>query len=645
MTRKRISPPALTKWQRRALTDLRAQAKNQPEVLTIGAQERDDDGNVYVRFTLHTKDLPAPSADGLTFKTAEQFVLLVAPTDDHPPTVLLEHGRFIGIPHVLSGFYLCLYLDESREWDPEVGINGKNGVLSRLWDWMEKAAQNDFDPDSALFHAVGGVPHITPGTPSIIVRQLPETRARVAIAYLNCRTSQRLDLDRYPGPDSETVHTPVFFADSDMPLGAGNHFLGLLLGLIRHPRPHGLDAFIAPRPTSQVHDPGLVAHALIASRHRTRSHWFAAHNVEPVPRPYETTPDAALFTTLAASATRNPAGTPQRLILAVPHPTGGPRHLLALQLAPALADDLRDLVRNRTTTLIPYEPDRINMAAPIEWCFVSDERAAVTTRRDAGRPVSALRDKTVAVLGCGGLGSWIAEFVVRAGAKHVVISDYGRVTGGLLVRQNYVEDDNGGPKALGLYTRLKAISDTVQINAHGHLTTSELTQIALTADLIIDATVSLKMTKQLDTVATKPQRKAIIAQVATDARSGTLGYATINPPDGDTTMTDMDHHLRDQVRADGALERYRYFWEDPAPGDEFVPTRGCSAPTFHGSAADLAALGGGLATLIAKHLAVAAQGAHLMALPHSDVTPGHKYLPYERPVVGASRRGSEPTLA
>jgi hypothetical protein len=134
--------------------------------------------------------------------------------------------------------------------------------------------------------------------------------------------------------------------------------------------------------------------------------------------------------------------------------------------------------------------------------------------------------------------------------------------------------------------------------------------------------------KQLDIITTNPQRKAFIAQVATDARTGTLGYATINPPGDDTSMTDMDHHLRDQVRADGALERYRYFWEEPAPGDEFVPTRGCSAPTFHGSAADMVALGGGLLTFIAKHLSIAERGSHLMALPHSDVTPGHRYLPY-----------------
>lgn len=585
-----------------------------------------------MRFTLNTAELPSPTADGLHFKAVEQFVLFIGPTDDHPPTVLLEHGRFIGIPHVLSGFYLCLYLDESREWDPDVGINGENGVLDRLWDWMAKASENDFNSETALFHAVGGVPHLTPGSPTIVVRQLSKPRARVVTAYLNRRTAQRLDLEPEARTDAEPTHVPVFFADSDMPLGAGHHFLGQLLGLIRDPRLHE-PAFYsaAPPPTTSVQPPRYSDLAYAPSRGYPYPQWLAALCPEPEPSRYETTPDSALFTALAASASRNPEGAPQRLIVAVPHPAGGPHHLLALQLAPELADDLRRLVRTKATALIPYEPERINMAAPIEWCFVSDERAEVTTRRDADRPVAALHGKTVAILGCGGLGSWISEFVVRAGSHHVVISDSGRITGGLLVRQDYVEDDIGTPKVLALRDRLKAISDSVQVDPHGRLSTSELTQLALTADLIVDATVSLKVAKQLDIIATNPERKALIAQVATDVRSGTLGYVTVNPPGGGTSMTDMDHHLRDQVRADGGLERYRYFWEEPAPGDEVVPTRGCSAPTFHGSAADLAALGAGLLTFIARHLTIPVRGAHVMALPHSDVTPGHRYLPY-RPV-------------
>ncbi|MEI5675743.1 MULTISPECIES: ThiF family adenylyltransferase [unclassified Nocardioides] len=631
MTRKKNTQPALTNWQRRALADLRAQAKNQPDLLTVGAQHPDPDGNLWVQFSLATGDLPAPKPDGFTFKPVEEFVLLIAPTDDQPPTVTMDHYRFMGTPHVLSGFYLCLYLDVSREWNPDVGINGKDGVLDRLWDWMTKATQNDFNPTTALYHAVGGVPHVTLRSQAIVVRRLPTPKARVATAYLHRRTPTRLDLTINNAADdsdtTETTHVPVLFMDSDMPLGAGHHALGQLLTLIKNPRPFGIDRYAKPPiDPSLTQWPSPYEQARVKARHYTCEQWPPTYNLPRPPRPYITTPDAALVTALIASATRNPPGTPQRLLLAVPHPIGKTRHLLALELVPEQADELRQLAALRTEPLIEYVPEYIEGRAPIQWCYVSDERTDVTTRRDTSRPVSSLLNKTIAVLGCGGLGSWIAEFATRAGAEKVIISDNGRVTGGLLVRQNYVETDDGAAKITGLAKRLDAISDTVKIEMAGALTIADMTYLATTCDLIIDATISLKMTNQLNIVAANPNRTAVIAQVATDARTGTLGYATINPPGDTRTMTQMDHHLRDTVRADGTLERYRYFWEEPDPQDELVPTRGCSTPTFHGSAADLAALSGSLTTLIAKHLTLRAHGAHLIALPHSDVQPSHKYL-------------------
>lgn len=625
MTRKKDTQPALTNWQRRALRDLRAQAKNQPDLLKIGNRRRDADGNLWVEFTMCTADLPEPKPGGLAFKPVEAFVLAIEPSDDHPPTVTMQHHRFMGTPHVLSGFFLCLYLDVSREWNPEVGINGKDGVLDRLWDWMTKATQNAFNPTNALYHAVGGVPHVTLRSQAIVVGHLPEPAGRVASAYLHRRTPTRLDLSVTKGSDGETTHVPIFFADTDMPLGAGRHVLGELLMLIRYPRPFGIGYYVKPPGRfDRLQPPRPTDQACIKARNFTAP----CNPAYPVPRarPYITTPDAALFTALVASASRNPSGTPQRLILAVPHPAGGPPHLLALELAPEQADELREIAANKTEPLTEYAPEDINPHATIEWCYVSDERTGVTTRRDTNRPVSSLLDKSIAVLGCGGLGSWIAEFATRAGAKKVIISDNGRVTGGLLVRQNYVEDDNGAAKVQALGERLAAISDNVEIEVAPALTTADLTYLAATCDLIIDATISLRMSNQLDIVAANPQRKATIAQVATDARTGTLGYATVNPPGDTRTMTEMDHHLRDTVRNDGTLERYRYFWEEPDPEDELVPTRGCSTPTFHGSAADLAALSGGLITLIAKHLTMPDHGAHLIALPHSDVQPSHKYL-------------------
>jgi hypothetical protein len=67
-----------------------------------------------------------------------------------------------------------------------------------------------------------------------------------------------------------------------------------------------------------------------------------------------------------------------------------------------------------------------------------------------------------------------------------------------------------------------------------------------------------------------------------------------------------------------ALEVFRSFWDPSDPSDEIMPAPGCSIPTYHGSAADLAALAATLTSLLGPHLhAAQLAGSHLVALPHS----------------------------
>ena len=115
--------------------------------------------------------------------------------------------------------------------------------------------------------------------------------------------------------------------------------------------------------------------------------------------------------------------------------------------------------------MIDVDRTKVDPDTPLEWWPVSDERAEVTTRRDSARPVAAFSGKTIHIWGCGGLGSWVAEYVVRAGAKKVALCDPGSVTGGLLVRQNFVETDVGNTKVEGLAERLRAISDGVEVSS------------------------------------------------------------------------------------------------------------------------------------------------------------------------------------
>jgi len=580
VTKKATSKTALSTWQQQAIASLRAIASQHPGAMTlVTATPEMRDGYASVTIRLPAGELPA-GPGGLRFRSHEDFIIGIGPSRLIPPHADVEHQRFAGHPHVLQGHRLCIYLDPAREWDPRGGMPA---FLERLWAWLGDAAAGRFNAATAMYHAVGGVLHLTPGTPTLVIRE-PVPGKPFQHARLLTRTARRLDVTFAPAPPPALV-MPVLTLSADLPLGAGLT-VTQLFALLDDPRRGG--------------PPGHTG-------------------LGPAPA-------RALLTSLAATATRNPGGTHQYFALAVPHPAGGPAHLLTGRLPAAASDQLRQLHTTLADTA-GLEPAQISEGIPIEWCAVSDERPEVTTRRDEQRPVSAFRDKSVLVWGCGGIGSWIAEFVTRSGAAQVSLCDNATVTSGLLVRQNYTETDIGDNKAEALAARLRAISDHTEVRAVCSPLPGNLAEIAASADVIIDATVSTAVGQILAALAAEENQHALLAQVATDTRSGTLGILTVSAPGNADGPAVIDSRAGPKVLADPALELYQPLWQEALGGDELTPTRGCSVPTFHGSAADLAAVAACLLNLLALHLTAPASGTHLIALPHAPgPSPHHHFI-------------------
>jgi hypothetical protein len=269
---------------------------------------------------------------------------------------------------------------------------------------------------------------------------------------------------------------------------------------------------------------------------------------------------------------------------------------------------------------------------PIEWISVSDERPNIATRRDHQRPTHAYREKSVEVWGCGGLGSWMAEFITRAGARQLVLRDSRPVTGGLLVRQNYNETDVGGAKATQLATRLRSISDDVEVIAE---TSNALEVLANgytpSTDLLIDATINVAVAARLDEWARATNTSTLMAQVTTDPRTATLGLLIVVDPTTGVGPATVDDATWESIQGDPALERFHGFWTPPAKTDQLVPALGCSTPTFHGSAADLACIAGSLVSLLAGHFDTTVSGTHLIEASHARGPDGggHHFIPYQ----------------
>lgn len=571
---------AAAPWQARALSDLKELARSHSPDLKVGRPEANISGDVRVEIELDTTSIRRAEG-GIALRDREMFTLEIPLSPFAPPKIEVAHTRFLGVPHVLQGTRLCIYLDPSREWHPLAGISSS---IERLWGWLVEAAGAGFNASDSMYHAVGGVLHRTPGTPTIVARGDTGT-GRFVTASLTQRSQDRFDL--HAGRSGE-IALPSIALYSDLPLGASESLLQLML--------------LMDYPTGGFHHDGALG-----------------------PVRLQPSIAAALSSMLIAAALRNEAGSPQYFLLAIPHPAGGAPHLLAGRLPPGAADALRRVGRKRGTA-VDLTPALVEIDVPIEWCNMSDERNAVTTRRDVDRPVNGFMGKAVHVWGCGGLGSWIAEFVVRAGARRVTVCDPGTVTGGLLVRQNYNELDIGADKASASAAHLRAIRDDVEVLASD----GALPDMSewLEADVIIDATVSNAVATSIDQFARTTQPHPLLVQVATDVGSGVLGVLAVAAPEAATGPSAIDQAAGAKVIADPMLELYQGLWRDPLAGEEITPTRGCSAPTFHGSAADLAAVAGVLTSLIGSHVGVPdVSGTHLVALPHAAPGPRHHFVP------------------
>jgi hypothetical protein len=299
-------------------------------------------------------------------------------------------------------------------------------------------------------------------------------------------------------------------------------------------------------------------------------------------------------------------------------------HLLAAQIPPEPSEQLRTLAQHRRRhhgLAAAFHAVDLPHDLPLQWCPVSDERPGIATRRDHRRPAAWFAGKHIEVWGCGGLGAWIAEAVVRAGAARVTLRDSGLVTSGLLVRQKYTEADVGAPKAQALATRLGGLSDRVRVDAHHGNVVSALADGRLpTCDLLIDATVNTTVALLLDHAATRTTgRRPYLAAVATDSPTATLGMLTVAAPTWPGGPYDLERRHSPDILRDGRLEHFHVFWADLRPDEMIIPARGCSVPTFHGAANDLMTLAGTTIDLLARRLTAAASGIDLFAAAHAPL--------------------------
>ncbi|BFI73601.1 adenylyltransferase [Nanoarchaeota archaeon] len=97
-----------------------------------------------------------------------------------------------------------------------------------------------------------------------------------------------------------------------------------------------------------------------------------------------------------------------------------------------------------------------------------------------------IQNSSVTIIGIGGLGSWLSEFLVRIGIKKIIIVDFDIVEEKNLNRQNYLSKDIGRLKIDALEKRLKSIREDIIVEKY-----KEINKDIFNSDIFFDCVDNL----------------------------------------------------------------------------------------------------------------------------------------------------------
>lgn len=110
-----------------------------------------------------------------------------------------------------------------------------------------------------------------------------------------------------------------------------------------------------------------------------------------------------------------------------------------------------------------------------------------------------IENKKIVLIGCGGIGSPLAELLVRGGFLNLTLIDYDKIDKTNLNRQIYFEKDIGRKKSFVLRDYLLEINENAKINVIGNeVNENNINNFCFDANLIIDATDNFEIRKLIN---------------------------------------------------------------------------------------------------------------------------------------------------
>jgi hypothetical protein len=138
-----------------------------------------------------------------------------------------------------------------------------------------------------------------------------------------------------------------------------------------------------------------------------------------------------------------------------------------------------------------------------------------------GRLSSNLREAKITLIGCGALGSVIAELLARGGASNLMLIDHEDLAAGNLVRHTLSGQDIGKNKAAALANRLISVApfSTIKVHARRFPTKkNEVISLLEDRDIVIDCTADDEVVSALSLGWWSLEKLFISASVGYEAR-------------------------------------------------------------------------------------------------------------------------------
>lgn len=187
-----------------------------------------------------------------------------------------------------------------------------------------------------------------------------------------------------------------------------------------------------------------------------------------------------------------------------------------------------------------------------------------------GKLDDKITNSSILIIGCGALGSSLAETLVRGGAKKIILEDFDSIKGGNLCRANYDLNDIIFPKTVSLSKRLKSISPYVDLITIGaKLNNVNLDEIETifnkNVDIIFDCSTDPEVTFILDKI---------------NFKGDTFSLAITNNAKSFVSITGIDLSKKAKIIFD-------YIENEPP---SFIEGTGCGYPTFEANYNDIITL-------------------------------------------------------